>query len=173
MKITLPKSNGIHGTCRLVTLGLCVILGILMGGYLSLVNAQRLSVVRAQCWNHALVLAEAGVEEAMAHLNSGVSVSGLGTNSWTSSGGSTYIKTNSNFSNGANYVVTIITTNTSTPVIRSTGFVPGPFSSIALSRTVQVNTRANSGTALPGAMVVSTWVDFNGKGITTDSFDSN
>jgi Tfp pilus assembly protein PilX len=172
MKITLSKSNGNHGSVLLVTLGLCVILGILMGGYLSLVNAQRLSVARAQCWNHALVLAEAGVEEAMAHMNSGLSIGSLGANSWVAAGGSTYVKTNSNLANGVSYVATIIATNTSNPVIRSTGYVPGPYSTIALSRTVQVSTKTLSKPSTRGPWTVINTLNMNGASVTTDSFDS-
>src|SRR5438445_9428828 len=63
------KKNPIAGSVLLVTLATCVILGVLMGSYLSMIKSQHFSVSRGQAWNGALVVAEAGVEEAMAQLN--------------------------------------------------------------------------------------------------------
>ena len=77
MTIRHGKHHGADGGVLLVTLLICVILGTLIGSYLSLIQNQHLSVARAQAWNSALVVAEAGIEEAMAHLNSGVTTNNL------------------------------------------------------------------------------------------------
>src|SRR5712691_4754107 len=94
MKSHINKSKIQCGGVLIVTLLFCVILGIMMGSYLSLIKAQRLSVARSQVWNSAIVVAEAGIEEAMAHLNSGVTTNNLAVNSWVSLGSGIVGKTN-------------------------------------------------------------------------------
>src|SRR6266404_8732262 len=94
MKSFVKPSSRAQGSVLFVTLGICAILGILIGSYLSLIQTQRLGVARAQAWNSAIVVAEAGVEEAMAHLNSGVSTNNLASNTWLSLGSGIVGKTN-------------------------------------------------------------------------------
>src|SRR5262245_21997127 len=95
MKIRFSKFSKQQGTVLFVTMLITAIVGILMLSYLSMIQTQNLSVERAQAWNKALAVAEAGVEEAMAHLNSpGVSPANLAINSWITNGTSSVIKTN-------------------------------------------------------------------------------
>ena len=54
------RKNPVAGSVLLVTLATCVILGVLMGSYLSMIKSQHFSVARGQAWNSALVVAEAG-----------------------------------------------------------------------------------------------------------------
>ena len=70
--VCLLERKDEQGGTLLVSLLICLILGILLGSYLSLVQNQHLSVTRAEAWNYALIVAEAGIEDALAHLNSGV-----------------------------------------------------------------------------------------------------
>src|SRR5437867_8435418 len=60
-----------QGSILVVTLLTCFIIGLVLGSYLRLIQAQSLSVARAQIWNAGVAIAEAGVEEALAHLNTG------------------------------------------------------------------------------------------------------
>ena len=173
------------GSILLVTLALCIILGILMGSYLGMIKTHHFSVARARSWNSALMVAEAGVEEALAQLNDtnlmklGILTSqGFNANKWSppdASHPSGYWKTNI-LSTGSittgYYDVTINTNDLVNPVIISTGYVDGPMSSARLSRTVQVNARPVTRSVPGGAMVVTDTVDFKGFGITTDSFQS-
>src|SRR6185503_6685 len=92
-KIFSAVSKSINGSALAVTMVICGILGLLMGSYLLMVQTQNHSVVRAQGWNSALVVAEAGVEEALAHLNSGLATNALAVNSWTAMPGGV-VKTN-------------------------------------------------------------------------------
>src|SRR5881394_1126764 len=69
MKLQNLKRNRCNASVLLITIGICLILGILMGSYLSMIKTQHFSVARARAWNSAIVIAEAGVEEAMAQLN--------------------------------------------------------------------------------------------------------
>src|SRR5215467_13669871 len=69
MKLQEFKNIKDKASILLVTLGICIILGLLMGSCLCLIKTQHFSVTRARSWNSALVVAEAGVEEGMAQLN--------------------------------------------------------------------------------------------------------
>src|SRR6266404_6755260 len=69
MTFGIRKKKLVAGSVLLVTLATCLILGVLMGSYLSMIKSQHFSVARGQAWNSALVVAEAGVEEALAQLN--------------------------------------------------------------------------------------------------------
>lgn len=144
-----------------------------MASYLSLVNTQHRSVVRSSAWHKALVVAEAGAEEAMAQLNSGVTTNNLEVNSWNALGGGNYQKKSQV---GDSYSIVTIkiapAVTNSCPVIISAAEVPGPLSGPALHRTVQVLTKPKPAIPTPGAMVVASTVDLSGMGITTDSFNS-
>jgi len=174
MKIQCGKLNSDQGSILCVTLLSAAVLAILLGSYLSLVGTHSLSVERSQSWNTAMIVAEGGVEEALAHLNSGVTTNTLSTNSWVNLGDGNYVKTNTL---GDSYsVVTIQTAPAVTnenPVILSTAYVPGPISTPALSRTVRVDTKMRINPALKGAMVVLSTLDWSGQGCTSDSFDSS
>jgi Tfp pilus assembly protein PilX len=162
-----------EGSVLAVTLIFCVVLGILMASYLWMVQTQHRSVARAQAWNAAMVIAEAGVEEGMAHLNSGVIAPNLAANTWQAIAPGIFQKTNNV---GTNYSVVLIkvppATTDPNPTIVSTGYMPVPLSNQKVSRTVQVRTKPKPDLPLPAAMVVSTSVSFNGFNISTDSFNS-
>ncbi len=89
MKFPCKTLNRQEASALVVTMALCWILGFMMISYLSLIDTQNFSVSRAQAWNKALVVAEAGVEEAMSQLNSGANPNNLAVNSWTSLGTNT------------------------------------------------------------------------------------
>src|SRR5262245_1185952 len=94
MKLSLNPFRRVHGSVLFITLGICGILAVLIGSYLYLLQTQRKSVSRAECWSSAISVAEAGAEEAMAHLNSGVSTNNLATNTWVTLGSGIVGKTN-------------------------------------------------------------------------------
>lgn len=172
MKIEVKQAAPLGGSALIVTLGFCLILGLLMGSYLSMAKTQNLSIARAQSWHTALIVAEAGIEEGMTHINdtNTLKVGYSPINQWVSLGNSLYAKTNYLGSNY--YGVTINAANPTNPVVTSIGYVPGPLSGPMLTRTVQVTTSPIQGTVASGAMVVATTVDFKGFGINTDSFNS-
>src|SRR5437660_4318907 len=154
MRLRHETVCGAEGGVLLVTLLICVILGTLIGSYLSLGQNQHLSASRAQAWNSGLVVAEAGIEEAMAHLNSGVKTNNLAINSWVDMGGGIYEKTN--FLGDSYSVVDIkirpAVTNAD-PVIVATAYMPGPLSRPMITRTLQVATKPKSITGPGGGMV--------------------
>src|SRR6185436_15612479 len=142
MKIHTRTSKLSQGSVLIVTLSMTTILAVMIGSYLCLLRTQYLSVARAQYWNNALAVAEAGVEEAMAHLNSVVTTTNLATNTWVSLGSGTVSKTN--FLGTSYSAITIQIPPAVTnpyPVIISTAYVPGPISGPTLTRKVQLTTR--------------------------------
>jgi len=174
MKFQSGKISSVQGSVLCVTLLSAAVLAILLGSYLSMVGTHSLSVERSQSWNTAMVVAEGGVEEALAHLNSGVTTNTLATNSWVDLGNGNYVKTNTV---GDSYSVVTIqmspAVTNADPVILSTAYVPGPISTPALSRTVRVDTKMRINPALKGAMVVTSTMDWSGQGCASDSFDSS
>jgi hypothetical protein len=166
------------------------ILGFLLATYLTLVNYQNGLNMRSQTWNSAIPVAEAGIEEALAHLNSyGLRGVSLACEGWTQSG-NTYSVTR-NLA-GAVYSVTI--TNyfagnpAFTPIIESKGYVVMPLVTSAqggvlasatspnttisyLGRGVRVRTRREA--MFAKGMVAKYSINMKGNNIRTDSFDSS
>src|SRR5215831_651018 len=184
MKLQEIKNSKDKASILLVTLGICIILGVLMGSCLYLVKTQHFSVARAKAWNSAIVVAEAGVEEAMAQLNDtnliklGIQTyQGFNANKWLvpDANHSGYWKTNiltDGVRTNGYYDVTILTNNPAYPLIFSTGYVYGPLSSPVLQRTVKVKAQPITMSTPSGGMMVTDTVDFKGFGITVDSFQS-
>src|SRR5688572_17211039 len=65
----IKEKNNENGSILAIVLIVVMLIGISMASYLKLVANQNLSIQRSQNWNHALAVAEAGIEEAMAQLN--------------------------------------------------------------------------------------------------------
>ncbi|MEO7300643.1 MAG: hypothetical protein ABI042_18930, partial [Verrucomicrobiota bacterium] len=61
--------NQNRGSVLVVTLVITGILGFTLASYLTLVGTQSRSVSRSQTWNYSIPVAEAGIEEAIVHLN--------------------------------------------------------------------------------------------------------
>src|SRR5260221_14063253 len=97
MKIRCTKRNRSRSaSVLLATVAICFILGILAASYLSMAQTQRFSVARAQAWNSAVAVAEAGVEEAMAEINDPTAFKSFAQpgNQWTIQAGGAIFKTN-------------------------------------------------------------------------------
>jgi len=182
MKTQSTSPNRNHSaSVLLATMGICLILGILAASYLSMAQSQRYSVARAQAWNSALAVAEAGIEEAMAELNDTNAFKSYSQpgNKWNTLSGGTLFKTNI-YLGSSYYNVFIYSQSNSAapladskhPVIISSGFVPGPISTPMLSRTVQLQAAPITKVVPDGAMVVRTTVDVSGYNVSTDSYQS-
>jgi hypothetical protein len=176
MKIYITKPPITKGSVLTVTLLTCAILGIGLVATLSLMGTQESLLGRSQNWNQAMVVAEGGVEEAMALLNSGVQAPNFAVFPWTSTGGGMF-KNDTNrpaCKFGSSYYEVFITNafaNTN-PVIISKSYVPGPVSSRGLSRTVRIQTRPRQTFPVKGPLIVKESFDSNGNNVSTDSFDS-
>ena len=177
MKINRKKTPVDRGSALTVTLLTCMILGAVLVACLSLIGTQQSLVCRSQNWNQAFVVAEGGVEEAMALLNSGVQAPNFAVFPWTGVGGGVFKNdTNRPASKfGTSYYQVFITNGVAgatNPVIISKGYVPGPLGSRVLSRTIRVETRTRSTFPVKGPMIVKQGFDSNGNNVGTDSFDS-
>ena len=177
----IPVSNRTAGSTLLLTMIMTGIMGFSLASYLILVRAQNLSIMRSASWNSCIPLTEAGIEEAMTHLNRS-GISNLLSAGWTASPDG-YTRTR--YLGNSYYTVTISATDP--PMVMSEGHVPAPLNAgpalgwlaavgLDLSsdqftgRRVRVSTRRES--VWTHAMVAKSTIDLNGNNITTDSFDS-
>lgn len=123
----------------MVTLLVTVILGMTLASYLMLVRSEHASAARSQAWHQALVLAEAGVDEALAQLNPGAFASEVaGGNGWAMSDGYFQRDPPERSLLGGRYAV--VYTPDKPPTIYSTGYTDFPYGSVTLSRVVRVTT---------------------------------
>jgi hypothetical protein len=128
------KSPGSVLTTTLVILGL---VGLMLGTYMTLVSRQNYLTMRSLSWASALPLAEAGIEEALAHLN--CEPTNLTLSGWYCLGGR-FVKLRTL---GDGYVYSTISTNMP-PTLLSIGFGPLPLGQGHLHRQVFVTTRPAS-----------------------------
>jgi len=171
MRLLKPDSGKCAGSVLMVTLFSAVLIGTVLASYLTLIRHQSAAVARSQGWNAALALAEAGVEEALAQINSGTpSANGWGP---ANANPSDLKKRQLPLMNGGYDVKFFVTTTNQT--IFSTGYVTIPATSIKVARAVKVTTRVapviNTGSIAVGSRSSITYSNGTG-GLATDSFDS-
>ncbi|MCF7669619.1 MAG: hypothetical protein K9N48_07580 [Verrucomicrobia bacterium] len=169
---TLRKQNGAAGNVLVTALVMTGILGITLFSYLSLIQTQQKVNYRVRAWKLALANAEAGVEEALAHLNHS-GTNNLTLDQWsqfdTEEYGMTF--TNRRVMNSGRYDVSIVMTNYLKPAIKSVGYMPVPLSTNYLERTVFVTTEPVG--LFTKALLAEYLIDMNGNNLRTDSYDSS
>lgn len=133
MKIKLSPGN--QGGALVVSLLIAVILLITLTSYLALVSDENQAVGRAQAWNAAMPMAEAGVEEALSQLQYAGNGTNLATNGWTLESDGLYHK--SRTINSSSYYAVAIQPATN-PVIWSTGYISAPIKGGYISRLIKV-----------------------------------
>lgn len=142
-----------------------VLIGVSLGSYLQLVSNQNISVMRSQAWNSAIAIAEAGIEEAMAHLNA--NTTNRTQDGWTVEG-TNVVK--ERYLGTSRYKVAI-SKDLEPPVITSQAYVLVPLKTNYLApRTVRVTTTNDA--LFAKGMVAKGAIDLSGNKIKTDSFDS-
>jgi hypothetical protein len=176
MRLQHGKLGATRGSALAVTLITCTILATLASSYFFMIETQNRGVARSQNWNQALTVAEAGVEEALALLNSGVQSPNFGVFPWISAGGGVF-KNDTNrpaCKFGTGYYQVFITNGlaNANPVIISRGYVPGPFGGAPIVRTIRVPTKPRLTFPVQGPMIVEQTYNANGYNVGTDSFDS-
>jgi hypothetical protein len=140
------------------------ILTAALGTYLALTSRENKAVMRSLCWNSALPLAEAGIEEALSHLSK--NYWNYAADGWTPTGGSNYFKQRVL---GDSYVdVTLSGTPGSLVTIRATGYAHWMDTNY-ISRDLVVTAQTISSMTYPGA--VATNISIGGN-FTADSYDS-
>ncbi|HEV7925797.1 MAG TPA: hypothetical protein VGR14_10590 [Verrucomicrobiae bacterium] len=180
MKTTPSRQrNAQAGGVLIVCLCWATVIGIALTSVMVMAELENGTVARSQAWNTSMVVAEAGLEDALALLNKNVGSSTPWTNNltgdgWTNFGGvistTRYLGTNSY--NRSNYYTVYITNSTSPSNILSIGTVwyPDPWhGTTQISRAVQVKT-SSSGVSTYG-ILVKNGVTLNG-GISVQSFNS-
>lgn len=161
MKISFSNERGGTLVTCLIVIG---VLSLSMLAAMNMVSTQRRIVGRTQFWNGAIPLCEAGLEDALAHLNySGTT--NLGSDGWTATL-TNYWRSNS--MSGGYYYATISTSLP--PVITSRGNIFDATKSNYLARTVQITTKLNG--QFPNALLARNSINF-GTGVEhVDSFNS-
>jgi len=196
MKTRIQNPVSEQGSILLTTLIISGIIGVTLASYMIMMQAQNASVSRSQTWNSAIVTSEGGVEDALALLNNyggsfekltnWSSSASIAQDNWSAIGGNTYFVKRYV---GNSYYNVYITNVNNAPVIRSEASVPwyytynsAPQSILAtagidelytpkrLKRSVEVKTRIDA--LFNVAMAAILEIDFNGRNVQTDSFDS-
>src|SRR5260221_237210 len=160
MKVKLGKSHR-HGNVLLLTLFIMLLVGLTLFAFFEWSQTQTAPASRSQVWNSALPVAEAGIEEALAHLNSSVD---RGSDGWTLTG-ALYTKQR-NVLDG--YFSVQIDTNPA-PTITSRGYTRVPPGTNYLSRAIQITCSRRGGGA---TILTKGGLPFRG-GWIVDSFDSS
>lgn len=183
MKLQL-RSHTQNGSTLAVTMLVCLVLGIMLAGYLELTSTNHLLTSRSQKWNESITVAEAGIEEALQEVNVlntlfTQTTNWPGTashNGWTQPSANVYY---SKKTIGDTYYESYVT-NTfggTNVVISSTGYVPWYYGSSDaahpsyIHRTVLVT--ATLVPLFPGAITSVTTIDLKGNNISVDSYDSS
>ena len=189
MKLIHTSRQFIGGNTIFLALVMTALVGLVLACYLNLVHSQNYSTMRSQAWNSSIPIVEAGLEEALSHLNTHGSTNLL-CDGWTFTFGKYVMQR----SIGSNYYVVSITNFVSgatnlAPVIESRGFVvlpvltasgAGPVFATAgvaqpvsqfMGRGVRVNTRLDF--IFTKGMVAKDQIDMNGNNISSNSFDSS
>ena len=155
------------GNAIFVTLVIAGVVALTLAAYLSWADTQSKMSMRSQCWNAALPVSEAGLEEALTQLHY-TGLTNLTANGWTSETNGWYFKRN-NVNGRAYYEVHI--KRIQPPVIVSTGYMPIPLATNSyVKRRVRVTTRG--GSTIGAAIVSKSTINLSGNNVTIDSFDS-
>jgi hypothetical protein len=156
----------------MTALFMCLVIMSVMASFLALVSSRYKITVRARSWNAALPLAEAGVEEALTHLQNDANATD---NGWTAStvGGQPVNVKQRKFADGSYFDVTLYGAASGSPVIYSTGFVLSPLSiNNYISRTVKIGGAKATASVNVGFGTIED-LQMNGKGVAVDSFNSS
>jgi hypothetical protein len=171
MKIRINKKPA--GIVLLVALFIIVAAGIVIAGYLTLMQSEKKSVSRSQTWNNCVPVMEAGVEEAMAQIHACGNSTNLSSNSWTYSTNGYYQKTRFVGTDGSYCLIQI--QPVSPPVIYSTAHVAIPgTASLASTNYITREVKVTTKTQQPGAggVIAKGSISLSG-GAYIDSFDSS
>lgn len=191
------QTNNCHGSALLLSLISTGVISLALGSYLFLISGQYRATVRSQRWNASIPIAEAGIEDAIAHLNRNFNTNSINhltadptTGGWTWVDVDRLEKVNY-FKDGSHYIVTIECPTSLYPEVYTQGYANhfalngsrAMFATLApggvdpnispkqqfLRRNVRVVTRRTP--VFDHAIAADGVIDFNGI-VETDSFDS-
>lgn len=185
MSISPSNFKSAGGNTLLITLVTTGLIGFLLSSYLGLVRSQNAGTMRSQGWNATIPVVEAGLEDALTHMNVNQTATNLAFNGWVQIDGVYAVKRYL----GENYYTVTISNWVvgQSPVIESRGFVKasalltqasGPVFATAgglnaneayVARGVRVNLKRNG--VFTKAIISKGKINVSGD-VTTDSFDS-
>ncbi len=198
MKIRLALNLARRGFTYVSVVIAAVLIGLILSTFLKLVASQNQMTMRSQAWNRNIAVVEAGIEEALAHLNKNGAwdwqtftyTGNLLVDGWSAADGGGWTKTA--YIGEDYYVVTIspFAPGTNCPNVTADGYVKqlGTFAlgkwvsrpflaalggnegATYVKRTVSCTT-----TNVPlfsKALVAKQTIDLNGNNVRTDSYDS-
>lgn len=142
MKTAFGKNRENGAAVLATTICTFILMSFLVVGYLWMMMEQSKATERSQHWNAALAVAEAGIDEGMAHINYsfGTNVN-LGVDGWTSNATQNYFGPMSrSLSNDVGSSYSVIISNTMPPVVISTATIVDKMNSVPIKRAVQVTT---------------------------------
>lgn len=155
-----------RGSILIVVVVLTALMGITLASYLHMVSNQNLSIMRSMAWNEAVAISEAGIEEAMAHLNR--NRTNRVRDGWVLEG-TNVVK--EKIIHGQKYK-TYIDAYADRPAIVSEGWVKHPKTGEMLPSPRAVRVTTTNDAIFAKGMVAKGSIDLAGKGIVSDSFDS-
>jgi hypothetical protein len=167
----VSKTRGERGSTLLMALCVCIVVGIILASFLTMLSSRYNLSTRSTAWNTAIPVLEAGIEEAFTHLadDSG----NPSANNWTSTNiaGQTVYWKRRNFSDGSFFYTRIHGATSNAPTIYSSGFVLSPIGDgTYLTRTVRIQA-TNPGTIFNKAIASKGPVTLSG-GAVVDGYDS-
>jgi len=166
MRINLKRNSG---SVFIVIMVLTGVIGVTLASYLHLVSNQNISIMRSMAWNEAVAVSEAGIEEAMAHLNR--NRTNRTRDGWTfNATNNSWVMKEKNL--GRQKYKTYVEATAEFPNIISEGYVLNPQTGawMPLPRTVRVSTTNDA--IFAKGLVAKGNIDLSGNGISSDSYDS-
>jgi len=192
MKILRTRSDQSGNVLLLALVGTAVI-GIMLGAYLTLVKSQNQGVARSQVWNSTIPLIEAGMEEALTHMNAKGATNMLSEPGW-SKVGDKYVLQRSvgdGYYNVCVYNYFPGAGTNQTPIVESRAFITPPVlvasadsPLLPVIATIEIphrpdgmmgrGVRATCGmhALFAKGLVANGKIDMSGNNLSTDSFDS-
>lgn len=188
MKILKRNFRRVKGSTLVLAVVVTGVIGFLLASYLTLVRSENVATVRSQAWNVSVPIVEAGVEDALTHLNKHGTEATLASQGWQKVGNLYCVRRYL----GPNYYEVVITnwfagSNNLAPVVESRGFVVAPthlastgvtpiYATAGANSTPQyvirgVRVNARQAPLFPKGMVAKGGISL-GSGTFIDSFDS-
>src|SRR5262245_26315521 len=169
MKPAIGKSQ--QGSVLVMTVVSCALIGSVLCSYLVLISGRNQRAMRAMAWNSAIPVLEAGLEEALTHLQD--DKSNPTANDWTVdhvSGHKVYWK-NRVLPDGSYFYVTNFDVSSPSPTIISAGYVRSPLrDNEFISRIVRLTT-TNPPSVFSHAIAASGLIKLSGSAI-VDGYNS-
>ena len=163
----IPRSYE-RGGILFAAIVFCALVGLVLTAYLSMIRSQQKFTYRSQVWNDCVLLCEAGIEEAFAHINytGNGNNTNFGIHGWTLSANA--YRKEIKLDDGT---VRIAISNDMPPTIFASGFLRAPLSSSRdITRSIRVGTRLNQ--RFPYALLARGTITCNSAGSRVDSYDS-